>query len=53
MIKKNDDFENLTSEFSELREKLFFAHDNGYDSFESSSVMIERVVSMWVSLEKI
>ena len=53
MIRKNDDFENLKAEFSELRDKLFYAHDNGYDSFESSSVMIERVVSMWVSVEKI
>jgi hypothetical protein len=53
MIKSNTDFENLLSEFSEVTEKTYYAHDNGFDSFESSSVVIDRMVSMWISLEKI
>ena len=55
-IKKDVDFDELLSEFAVedfFMERVHTAHDKGFSSFQASEVQITRLITAWVSIQKI
>jgi len=52
---KNPHLDDVLADLHEavVLEKVLDAHDKGFDSFESSNVQVARLISVWISLQKL